>query len=165
MNRRVLEWADPDVTIKAAATLSGLEFLRALQKGDIPPPPMALLMNLAIVEVEKGRTVFSATPGPEHYNPHGTIHGGYTATLFDTALGCAVQSSLDRGVGYTTLELHVNYVRAVTHDTGALRCEAHLLHAGKRVATAEGKLFDARGLLVAHATTTCLISPREKKTS
>ena len=165
MNRRVLEWEDPEVTIRGAAGASGLEFLRALQSGALPPPPMALLMNLQILECEKGRVVFAGTPGPEHSNPHATIHGGYAATLFDTALGCAVQSMLERGTAYTTLELHVNFVRPITRDTGRLRCEAVVLHGGKRVATAEAKMTDPNGRLMAHATTTCLISPRGEKPS
>ena len=160
MRRRVLEWSDPMATLSAAAASSGLEYLRALLSGFVPPPPMAVLMNMQIETVEKGRIVFAATPGEEHYNPHGTIHGGFTATLFDTALGCAVHSILEKGLGYTTLELHVNFVRPITRETGRLRCEAVVLHGGKRVATAEAKLTDGNDRLVAHATTTCLISQR-----
>ncbi len=160
MNRRVLEWSDPAVTIETAAGASGLEFLRAVQRGSVPPPPMGLLMNLRIVELESGRVVFDAVPGPEHSNPHGTIHGGFIATTFDTALGCAVHSILEAGIGYTTLELHVNFVRPITAESGRLRCEAVVLHGGKRVATAEAKMTDAQGRLVAHGTTTCLIVRR-----
>jgi uncharacterized protein (TIGR00369 family) len=121
---------------------------------------MALLMNMAIDKVERGHIAFVGTPGEEHYNPHGTVHGGYMATLFDTALGCAVHSVLERGFGYTTLELHVNFVRPVTRESGRLRCDATIVHEGKRVATAEAKLYDQRDKLYGHATTTCLIFER-----
>lgn len=162
MRRRVLEWSDPMVTLAAAADMSGVEFLHGLMAGTVAPPPMAQIMNFEIESVERGRVVFAATPAEEHYNPHGTVHGGFMATLFDTALGCAVHSLLERGYGYTTLEIHVNFVRPVTRDTGRLRCEAVVLHGGSRVATAEAKLLDSQGLLYGHATTTCLISARPK---
>lgn len=160
MRRRVLEWADPLTTLSSAEARSGLDFLRAIAAGETPPPPMAVLMNMQIDSVDKGRVAFTATPGEEHYNPHGTVHGGFSATLFDTALGCAVHSLLDKGFGYTTLELHVNFVRPITHESGRLRCDAMVLFGGKRVATAEAKLYDGDGRLLGHATTTCLISPR-----
>jgi uncharacterized protein (TIGR00369 family) len=160
MRRRVLEWADPLTTLSAAAASSGLDFLRAVAAGETPMPPMAALMNMQIESVEKGCVVFGATPGEEHYNPHGTVHGGFSATLFDTALGCAVHSLLEKGYGYTTLELHVNFVRPITQESGRLRCEAAVLFGGKRVATAGAKLVDANGKLLGHATTTCLISER-----
>jgi uncharacterized protein (TIGR00369 family) len=163
MRRRVLEWTDPMTTLSAAAASSGLDYLRGLASGAVPPPPMAVLMNMVIEAVENGKVVFAATPGDEHYNPHGTVHGGFTATLFDTALGCAVHSTLEKGYGYTTLELHVNFVRAITRETGRLRCEAFVLHGGKRIATAEAKLTDDRDRLHGHATTTCLISLRPTK--
>jgi len=160
MRRRVLEWTDPMLTFSAAASASGLDYLQCVASGAIAPPPMAVLMNLQLESVEKGRVVFSAIPGEEHYNPHGSVHGGFAATLFDTALGCAVHSTLDKGYRYTTLELHVNFVRAITRETGRLRCEAFVLHGGKRIATAEAKLVDDGDRLYGHATTLCLISAR-----
>jgi uncharacterized protein (TIGR00369 family) len=165
MRRRVLEWADPMATLSAAVASSGIDYLRGLASGTIPPPPMAVLMNFEIEVVDKGRVTFTATPGEEHYNPHGSVHGGYAATLFDTVLGCAVHSVLEQGYWYTTLELHVNFVRPITRETGRLRCEGFVLHAGKRVATAEAKLTDDSGKLVGHATTTCLISQRSSARS
>ena len=160
MRRRVLEWSDPMVTLQAAASTSGLEFLRAIMDGAVAPPPMAVLMNATITTADRGHVVFKAVPDEEHYNPHGSVHGGYAATIFDTALGCAVHSLLDKGYGYTTLELHVNYVRPITRESGSLVCDARVLHGGKRIATAEARLTDAKGDLVGHATTTCLIAPR-----
>jgi uncharacterized protein (TIGR00369 family) len=160
MRKRILEWTDPMATLAVAEKSSGLNYLRAVASGDVPPPPMALLMNIEIASVDTGRVVFAGTPGEEHYNPHGTVHGGWAATMFDTALGCAVHSVLDVGFGYTTLDLHVNFVRPITRETGRIRCEAHVLHSGKRIATAEAKLLDGQDKLYGHATTTCLIVQR-----
>ena len=162
MRKRVLEWADPMETLAAASASSGLDYLRGLASGRFPPPPMVVLMNFTIEEVEKGHARFCGTPGEEHYNPHGTVHGGFTASLFDTALGCAVHSTLDKGLGYTTLELHVNFVRPLTRETGRVHCDARVLYGGSRIATAEAKLTDDRDRLLGHATTTCLISARPK---
>jgi uncharacterized protein (TIGR00369 family) len=136
---------------------SGLETIRAIFAGELPPPPIAELMGFAGVEVELGRAVFEFEPGPQHYNPIGSVHGGVAMTLLDSAMGCAIQSMLDAGVRYTTLEVKTNFVRAMTVDTGLVRCEGTVLHAGSRVATAEGKVTDSTGRLLAHGTTTCLI--------
>jgi uncharacterized protein (TIGR00369 family) len=138
--------------------VTGLEFLRAIGAGELPPAPIAELLGFAPVEVEEGRVVFAVVPGPEHYNPIGTVHGGLAATLLDSAMGCAVQSTLPAGVGYTTLELKVNFVRPITTETGRILCEGTVVHRGGRVATADGRvLAEADGALLAHGTTTCLI--------
>ena len=142
---------------EALRTLSGLDILRGLRDGTLPPPPMGRLLGFGLEEVEEGRVVFAAVPGGQHYNPIGTVHGGFAATLLDSCMACAVQSTLARGFGYTTLELKVNLVRAMTEDTGPVRAEGRVLHAGRRVATAEGRLTDAAGRLLAHGTTTCLV--------
>lgn len=136
---------------------SGLELLRRILHGDHPRAPISDTLGFDLVEVEEGRAVFSITPGPQHYNPIGSVHGGVAATLLDSCMGCAVHSTLAPGVGYTTLELKVNLVRAITADTGELRAVGSLISAGRRVATAEGRLVDADGRLYAHGTTTCLI--------
>jgi uncharacterized protein (TIGR00369 family) len=138
--------------------VTGLEVLRAIAAGELPGAPIAELLGFAPVEAEEGRVVFAATPGPQHYNPIGSVHGGLAATLLDSAMGCAVHSTLPAGVGYTTLELKVNFVRPITSETGRIVCEGTIVHRGGRVATAEGRVFaEADGSLLAHGTTTCLI--------
>jgi uncharacterized protein (TIGR00369 family) len=150
-------WEDPVATAAKGAELGGLERLRALVAGELPPPPIAELLGMRLAEVEEGRAVFEVEPGEQHYNPIGVVHGGLAATLCDSAMGCAVQSALPVGVAYTTLELKVNLVRALTFDSGTVRCEGTLIHLGGRVATAEARLVDGAGRLCAHATTTCLV--------
>ena len=138
--------------------MTGLELLRAIAAGEAPGAPIAELMGFEPVEAEEGRVVFACVPGPQHYNPIGSVHGGLAATLLDSAMGCAVQSTLPEGRGYTTLELKVNFTRAITTDTGRIVCEGKVLHRGGRVATAEGRVIAERtGKLLAHGTTTCLI--------
>jgi uncharacterized protein (TIGR00369 family) len=138
--------------------MTGLEFLRAIAAGELPGAPIAELLGFEPVEAEEGRVVFAATPDARHYNPIGTVHGGLAATLLDSAMGCAVHSTLPAGVGYATLELKVNFTRPITTDTGRILCEGKLVHRGGRVATAEGRVFaEATGKLLAHGTTTCLI--------
>ena len=134
-----------------------MEYIRAIFSGELPEPPIALLMGFRAVEAEPGRALFEMEPGPQHYNPIGSVHGGVALTLLDSAMGCAVHTLLDAGVGYTTIEVKTNFVRPITADTGLIRCEGIVIHKGARVATAEGKLTDANGKLLAHGTTTCLI--------
>jgi uncharacterized protein (TIGR00369 family) len=138
--------------------MTGLELLRAIAAGDAPGAPIADLMGFEPVEAEEGRVVFAAVPGPQHYNPLGAVHGGLAATLLDSAMGCAVHSTLPEGKAYTTLELKVNYTRPITSETGRILCEGTVVHRGGRVATAEGRVVAERtGKLLAHGTTTCLI--------
>lgn len=139
--------------------LSGFDFVKRIQEGLFPAPPIGKVMQFHLVEVEQGRVVFSAEPSADFYNPLGTIHGGYTTTLLDSCMGCAVHSTLPAGMAYTTLELKINFVRPITDKTGPVRAEGKVISAGKRVATAEGRLLDANGKLYAHSTTTCLIFP------
>jgi uncharacterized protein (TIGR00369 family) len=154
---RTFRWEDPRALAGAARGLTGLEFLRKIVSGELPRPPISELMNFGLAELEEGRAVFTAEPAEYHYNPIGVVHGGLAATLLDSAMGCAVHSVLPAGAGYTTLEIKVNYVRALTAETGGVRCEARVIHVGGRTATAEGKVLDAAGKLYAHATTTCII--------
>src|SRR6266513_3203900 len=108
---RVISWEDPTAAVETGKTISGIEYLKALQSGELPPPPIAVLMGMWITEVSEGRVVFAAEPAEYHYNPLGTVYGGVMATLLDSALGCVVQSMLPAGIGYTTVELNVNYLR------------------------------------------------------
>jgi uncharacterized protein (TIGR00369 family) len=134
------------------------QYLRALIAGDAPPPPIGELMGFDLVAVEDGYALFRGVPGVQHLNPIGSVHGGFAATLLDSALGCAVHTTLPAGVGYSTLELSVNLVRGITPATGPVLAEGRIVHAGRRTATAEAKLHaEEGGALLAHATTTCLI--------
>jgi uncharacterized protein (TIGR00369 family) len=148
---------DPLALAARGRELSGMDYIRLIFDGELPPPPIAELMGFRGVEFEHGRAVFEMTPGPQHYNPIGSVHGGVALTLLDSAMGCAVHTTLEAGVGYTTLEVKTNFVRPMTADTGLIRCEGTVLHGGSRVATAEGRLTDASGRLLAHGSTTCLI--------
>jgi uncharacterized protein (TIGR00369 family) len=155
--RRII-WQDPMVSAAAGAQMSGLEYVRAVQAGEIPPPPMAVVMNFSIEELEEGRAVFIGEPGEEHYNPIGVVHGGYASTILDSALGCAVHTTLPAGVGYTSQTLEVKYLRPISRDTGAVRAEAHVVHRGRKTATSEARLIsETTGKLLATGTSTCLI--------
>jgi uncharacterized protein (TIGR00369 family) len=142
--------------------MSGIEYLRAIRDGRIPAPPFALTLDMRLVEVEEGHALFECEPAEYHYNPIGVVHGGLAATLLDSAMGCAVQSLLPAGTGYTTLEIKVNFVRALTSTTGTARAEGWIVNQGRRVAVAEARITDASGKLYAHGTTTCLILPSEQ---
>jgi uncharacterized protein (TIGR00369 family) len=155
---RIVTWQDPVALGKAALSSAGAEFLRAIAERRLPPPPIASLMGFDIDEVGEGRVVFSVEPQEYHYNPIGVVHGGLAATLLDSAMGCAVHSLLPEGRAYTTLELKVNYIRALKHDTGRVRAIGKVIHLGGKVATAEGSVVDGAGKLYAHGTTTCLLS-------
>ena len=155
--RRELVWQDPVATAAAGATMSGMEYMTAIVSGQMPPPPIAVTMQLRPIELEEGRVVFEGRPGDEHYNPLGTVHGGWAATLLDSALGCAVHSTLAPGSGYTSLTLEAKFARPITSDLGTVRCEAWVAHRGRRQATAEARITDANGRLLAHGTATCMI--------
>lgn len=146
----------------AAQGMTGIDYLRAILREEIPPPPIALTLGFKLAEVAEGRAVFTIEPGEYHYNPIGLVHGGVLATLLDSAMGCAVHSKLPAGSSYATTDLNVHFVRAVTRDTPRLRCESELLHLGGRIATASGRVVDAVGKLYAHATTSCLVIHQEK---
>jgi len=143
--------------IKTATSMSGLEFLRGMMSGTFPAPPISEVLDFLLVEADVGRAAFEGFPSDRFRNPLGTVHGGWMSTLLDSALGCAVHSTLKAGQGFTTVDLAVSFVRAVHQSTGKMRCEAKVIHAGGRIATAEGRLVDAEGKLYAHGTTTCLV--------
>lgn len=154
---RTVSWRDPAISANAVRTLSGLAFLQAIVNGDLPQPPIASLLNYRLSEVSAGRVVFRGEAHESHYNPIGTVHGGVAATLLDSAMACAIQTHLAEGVAYTTLEIKINYVRAITAVTGQLHAIGTVIHVGRRIGTAEGQLVDDAGKLYAHGTTTCLI--------
>ncbi|HEX8000542.1 MAG TPA: PaaI family thioesterase [Pyrinomonadaceae bacterium] len=154
---RTFNWEDPRALAEAARGLSGLEYLQKIVAGELPRPPISALMNFGLAELGEGRAVFTAEPAEYHYNPIGVVHGGLAATLLDSAMGCAVHTMLPAGAGYTTLEIKVNYVRALTAETGIVRCEAQVIYVGGRTATAGGRILDESGKLYAHGTTTCII--------
>ena len=137
----------------------GACFLRGMMEGRHPGAPFADAMDFELAEVDEGRVVFVGKPSPRFFNPLGTIHGGWTATILDSAMACAAHATLKPGEGYTTLEMKLNYVRPVMPDSGPVRCEGKLIHRGNTVVTTEGKLVDARGKLLAHGTETCLVFP------
>jgi uncharacterized protein (TIGR00369 family) len=136
---------------------TGLEIMQSLLRGELPAPPISDTLDFTLIEVDHGRAVFQGRPLERHYNPLGTVHGGWFATLLDSALGCAVHTAMPVGKSYTTLELKVNMLRALTKKVALVRAEGRTIHVGGQVATAEARLVDAAGKLYAHATTTCLV--------
>lgn len=145
------------VTPEQRKTMTGLEFVRGMVDGALPHNTIAGTLGYRIVEAEKGRVVITARPNDAHLNPQGTVHGGLAATMLDSCMGLAVQTLLDKGVGSTTLEFKISFVRPITPETGVIRAEGTVVNQGRRVGTAEGRVTDAKGRLLAHATTTCLI--------
>jgi uncharacterized protein (TIGR00369 family) len=137
--------------------MSGLEFVRGLVDGTLPLNTIAQTLRYDVSEAESGRVVVTAEPGDIHLNPAGTVHGGFAATLLDSCMGLAVQSTLEKGVGQTTLEFKISLVRPITPETGVIKAEGIVLTRGRRVGTAEGRITDGNGRLLAHGTTTCLI--------
>jgi uncharacterized protein (TIGR00369 family) len=154
---RTYSWNDPVAAASEGRELSGIEYLRGIAEARLPSPPIAATLDLRLLEIEEGRAVFGAEPREFHYNPIGVVHASLAMTLIDSAIGCAVHTLLPAGVGYTSLETKVNFVRPLTRETGPVRCEGTVLHAGSRVATGEARLLDASGKLYAHGTSTCLI--------
>ncbi len=143
--------------IEVLKGLSGLEFLSRIADGRLPQPPIGQTLGFYLSEVSKGTAVFTMTPGPQHYNPIGTVHGGVMGTLLDSCMSCSIQSLFDVGTTYTTLEYKVNMVRAITDKTGPIRAEGRVINAGRRIGTADGRIVDANGTLLAHGSTTCMI--------
>lgn len=137
--------------------LSGLEIFQRIIAGELPPPPIGETLGFKLAEAEDGRVIFTATPQLRHYNPIGSVHGGFAATLLDSAMSCAVQTKLAAGQGYTTVEMKISYLRPLTHETGPVRSIGETIQVGRRIGIAEGRLVDAGGKLYAHGTTTCLI--------
>ncbi len=156
---RTFDWEDPRVCARAVAHHSGLDFLREILAGRLPAPPIAAALGFTLEEAEHGRAVFALVPGEEHYNPIGSVHGGVYATLLDSAAGCAVQSTLPRGTGYTSIDLTLKFLRPVTVDTGKVRAVGTILNLGRRTALAQAELLDSDDRLLAHATSSCMLFP------
>ena len=158
---RTTTWDDPMTALANSAGMSGLEFIRATFEDRLPNPPIAATMDIAGDTADEGKVTFTGEPGEHHYNPIGVVHGGFAMTILDSAMGCAVHTTLTAAEAYTTLETKVNFVRPITLDTGPVRCEGMVLHRGGTIATAEGRLIAERsGKLLAHGTTTCLVFKR-----
>jgi uncharacterized protein (TIGR00369 family) len=154
---RTVTWEDPLEGAAAATSMSGLDYLRGIISGDIARPPLGELLGIRITSIDPGRAVFSLDTGEHLYNPFGGVHGGVLATVLDSALGCAVQSTLAAGVASTTVDLNVTFVRPATRDTGRLTCEAEIIHSGRKISTARGHVVDDERRIYATGTTTCLI--------
>ncbi|MBV8792264.1 MAG: PaaI family thioesterase [Pseudolabrys sp.] len=155
LNDRSYGVVPPEILV----SYDGLGFLQAMIAGTVPQPPIGQRVNFHLIEADKGRAVFEGQPDSDLYNPIGSVHGGFAATLLDSCTGCAIFSTLTKGETWTTLELKINYVRAITKDVGPMRAEGRLIHRGRTIATSEGDLKDRAGKLYAHATTTCMIFP------
>jgi uncharacterized protein (TIGR00369 family) len=147
------------VTIDMLKSVPGLELLRGMMDGRFPMAPITKELGMRIVVVEKGRVVWESVPEYRFYNPLNSVHGGYLATLLDSAMACAVHSTLEAGNGYTTIEFKITFLRPVTDKTGPVRADGRIISVGKRVGAAEGSLLDGQGKVLAHATTSCLIFP------
>lgn len=154
---KTVHWYDPMVTAAAGQPLSGVDFIRAIRDGAIPPPPIAMLFGMQIREVEVGRVVFECEPDESAYNPIGVVHGGLVCTLSDTVAGCAVHTTLDAGVAYTSIDINVSYLRPVTKDSGVLRATGHITKPGRRIAYCSAEIVDQAGKVVATASSSCLV--------
>jgi len=154
---RTFSWADPAQHASLLGSRSGLELMRAMGSGELPPPPIMSLIDLAGMAADEGRVTFYLDPQEFHYNPLGGVHGGVISTMLDSAAGCSVHTTLPAGMGYTSLDLSVKFLRPITVATGRLTCTGAVLQSGRRTALAEARLTDATGRLLAHAMSTCLL--------
>lgn len=156
---RSYDWDDPMVSAGRVGAMSGLEFMQAIRDGTLPAAPLAATLDMRIDAVEEGRVTFSIEPQEFHYNPIGMVHGGIAATLIDSATGCAVHTTCKRGEAYTTVNLNVDFMKAISHTAGAIRCAGEVVRRGGRVAIADGRVEDADGTVYARGSATCLIFP------
>ncbi|WP_067433552.1 PaaI family thioesterase [Nocardioides jensenii] len=155
----VVTWSDTSEALAALPKLDGLDFLKQMMAGELPPAPIAGHMRMELVEAEPGTVTFRCHPDESHYNPIGMVHGGLVCTLLDSALGCAAQTTLPAGTGYTSIEIKVSYLRPVTLDSGPLTCTGRVTKPGRRVTFAEGEVVDKDGRTVATASGTLLVFP------
>jgi uncharacterized protein (TIGR00369 family) len=157
VREKTVTWDDPMETALAGRGLAGLDFLRSMIAGEVPGPPIANLLGMALVEVEHGRAVFTVTPDESMFNPIGAVHGGVVCTLLDSALGCALHTTLPAGKGYTSVEIKVSYLKAVRPSSGLLTATGRVVRVGSRVGFTEGEVTDASGAIVATASSTLLL--------
>jgi len=154
---RTYTWSDPFALSEAMAGRSGLELMQLMAAGEIPSPPIAQTLGFRLIEAERGHALFECEPAEFHYNPIGSVHAGLAMTLMDSAMGLAFVTTLDEPAGWTTLEVKANFTRALTVETGVIRCTGSIIHPGRRVATTEARIEDAQGRLYAHGTSTILV--------
>lgn len=154
---KTLEWEDPLELARAGRALAGIDFLRAMAAGELAAPPICVTMNMTLAQVEAGRVAFECVPDQSHYNPIGVVHGGLVCTLLDTVLGCAAHSTLEAGVGYTSIDISVDYLRPVTIDSAPLTAVGTVTKPGRRVIFATGEVRDVSGALVATARSSLLV--------
>jgi uncharacterized protein (TIGR00369 family) len=155
-----MTWEDPLASAQAGLQMAGLEYMDAVVRGEIGSPPIATLLGMGVVEVQDGRALFALLPSERHYNPIGVVHGGIAATILDSAMGCAVHTTLPAGWSYGSLDLSARYVRPITADTGRILCEGAVVHRGKSTATAEGRVWaEGSGKLLAHGSGSALLRP------
>lgn len=154
---RTFSWEDPSIGASQAQKMSGLEYIQAMKDELIPPPPVMHTLDFKLKNIESGKAIFSFIPSEFHYNPIGTVHGGVITTVLDSALGCAVHSLLPAGKAYTTLELKVNFLRAITKKNGELTATGKVIHAGSKTALVEAQITDTDGKIYAHSVSTCLL--------
>jgi uncharacterized protein (TIGR00369 family) len=155
-----MTWTDPLESAQAGLAMSGLEYMQAVVSGDIGTPPIAALLGMSVVEAEEGRALFALEPAERHYNPIGVVHGGIAATILDSAMGCAVHTTLPAGWSYGTLDLSARFIRPITVDTGRILCEGVVVHRGSKTATTEGRVWaEDGGKLLAHGTGSALLLP------
>ena len=157
LRQREFSWSDPVELARQAGQLSGIEMFQRMIQGEIDGPPIAHTLGFRMKSAAKGRVVFSMRPQEFHYNPIGSMHGGVISTLLDSAMGCAVHSTLKAGTAYTSLEIKVNFIRPITTSTGPIECEGVQISGGRSTAIAEGRIRDGRGRILAYGSTTCMI--------
>ncbi len=153
-----ISWQDPRAAAQSGLSMAGLEYMHAVAAGSIARPPIAALLGMEVMEAEEGRALFALEPGEQHYNPIGVVHGGIAATVLDSAMGCAVHTTLPAGWSYGTLDLAARFVRPITSETGRILCEGVVVHRGRSTATTEGRVWiEESGKLVAHGSGSALL--------
>ena len=159
---RLIEWSDPAAALEVMRRTNGLEYLQGVIAGRLPQPPIYRLMNIRLVQIAHGHAVFELTPEELHYNPLGVVHGGVAATILDSAMGCSLHTCLETTDRYTTIEIKVSYLKAMTTATGTVRGIGTIVHLGRTTALSEGRLLGDDGTLYAHATSTLLIKRADR---